>query len=80
MGLRLHKRTALFRREASIRPARARRFRDHLGPDSVRSKLILRVPVSPSPVSREASRDLWRSIGPSTMGVLNCERRYQLIH
>ena len=27
------------------------------------------VPVSPLPVSREASRDLWRSIGPSTMVV-----------
>ena len=50
--------TALSRREASTRSAHARRFRDHLGTDSVRSKLPpLCVPVSPSPVSREASRD-----------------------
>ena len=50
----------------------ARRFRDHSGTDSVRRKLPpLCVPVSPSPVSREASRDLWRSIGPSTMFVVN---------
>ena len=68
--LRLHERMALSRREASIRPAHARRFRDHLGTDTVRSKLPpLCVPVSPSPVSREISRDLWRSIRPSTMGV-----------
>ena len=57
----------LSRGEASFRPAHARRFRDHFGTNSVRSKLPpLRVPVSPSPVSREANRDLWRSIGPST--------------
>ena len=45
-------------------PARAWRSRDHLdtGPTFPHC-----VPVSPSPVSREASRDLWRSIGPSTM-------------
>ena len=50
--------------------ASARRSRDHLGTDSVRSKLPPSyVPVGPSPVSREASRDLWRSIGPSTMVV-----------
>ena len=50
--------------------ARARRSRDHLCTDSVRSKLPpLYIPVSPSPVSREASCDLWRSIGPSTMAV-----------
>ena len=55
-------------REASLRPARARRSRDQLGTDSVRSKLPpLYVPVSPSPISREATRDLWRSIGPSAM-------------
>ena len=58
----------LSRREASLRPARARRSHDHLGTDSVESKLpSLYVPVNPSPVSREASRDLSRSIGPSTM-------------
>ena len=57
--LRLHERMTLSRREASIRPAHARRVRDHLGTDSVRSKLPpLCAPVSPSPVSREASRDL----------------------
>ena len=40
------------------------------GTDSIRSKLPpLYVPVSPSPVSRQASRDLWRSIGPSTIVV-----------
>ena len=67
----LHERTALSRREASLRPARARCSRDHLGTDSVRSKLPpLYVPVSPSPVSHEASRDLWRSIDPSTIVVL----------
>ena len=44
--------------EASLKPAHARRFRDHLGNDSVRSKLPpLSVPVTPSPASREASRD-----------------------
>ena len=37
--------------------------RGHLATDSIWSKLpSLSVPVSPSPVSREASRDLWRSI------------------
>ena len=67
---RLDERTALSRPGASLKPARARRPRDHFGTDSVRSKLLpLYVPVSPSPVSREASRDLWRSIGPSTMVV-----------
>ena len=61
---------ALSRLEASLRPAHARRFRDLLGTDPVRSKLPpLCVPVSPSPVSLEASRDLWRSIGPSTIVV-----------
>ena len=60
----------LSRREASLRPARARLSRDYFGTVSVRSKLPpLYVLVSPSPVSREASRDLWRSIGPSTMVV-----------
>ena len=55
---------------ASLRPARARRSHDHLGTDSVESKLpSLYVPVNPSPVSREASRDLSRSIGPSMMVV-----------
>ena len=49
---------ALSRPGAPLRPGRARRSRDHLATDSVRSKLPpLSVPVSPSPVSREASRD-----------------------
>ena len=70
MWLRLDEGTALSRKGDSLRSARARRFRDHFGTDSVRSKLSpLYVPVSPSPVSREASRDLWRLIGPSTMVV-----------
>ena len=57
-------------REASLRPTRARRSRDHFDTVSVRFKLLPQcVPVSPSPVWREASRDLWRSIGPSTMVV-----------
>ena len=61
----------LSRREASLRPARARRSRDYFGTVSIRSNLSpLYVPVSPSPVSREACLDLWRSIGPSTMVVL----------
>ena len=63
-------RTSLSRRGASLRPACARRSRDHFGTDSVRFKLPpLYVPVSRSPVWRIASRDLWRSIGPSTMVV-----------
>ena len=71
---RLHERMAMSRREASIRPPHARRFRVHLGNDSVRSKLPpLCVPVSPSPVSREASRDLWRSIGPSIIVVFKLQ-------
>ena len=54
-----NERMALSRREASIRPAHERRFRGHLGTDSVRYKLPqLCVPGTPSPVSREASRDL----------------------
>ena len=54
----LHERTALSRREPSFRPACARRSRHRLGSDSVWSKLPpLYVPVSPSPVSRGASRD-----------------------
>ena len=54
-------------REARTRTALSRSF---LGTDSVRSKLpLLYMPASPSPVSREARRDLWRSIGPSTMVV-----------
>ena len=70
---------ALSRREASLRPARAQRSRDHVGTVSVRSKLPpLYVPVTPSPVSREASRGLWRSIGPSTMAVF--KRRCQRVH
>ena len=68
--VRLDQLTALSRPGASLRPARACRSRDHFGTDSVRSKLPpLFVPVSPSPFSREACRDLWCSIGPSTMVV-----------
>ena len=68
--LRLHKRMALSRREDLLRPARARRFRCLFGTVSIRSKLPPSyVAVSPSPISREASRYLWRSIGPSTMVV-----------
>ena len=68
--LRLHERMALSRREASLTAARARRSRDHSGTVSVQYKLPSPyVLVSPSPVSREASRDLWRSIGLSTMVV-----------
>ena len=60
--------------EASLKPAHARRFRDHLGNDSVRSKLPpLCVPVSPSPVPLKASRDLCRSIGPSTVVVFKLQ-------
>ena len=48
----------MFRPGASLRPRRARRSRDHLATDSVRSKLPpLFEPVSPLPVSREASGD-----------------------
>ena len=70
--LRLDERTASSRPRAPVRPGSARRSRDHFATDSVRSKLPppLYVPVSPSPIPREASRDLWRSIGPSTMVVL----------
>ena len=76
--LRLHERKALSRREALFRPARARHFRDNLGTDSVRYKLPPPcVPVSPSPVSREASRDLWRAIRPSTMGVFKLRTSVQ---
>ena len=66
----LHERTTLSRQEASLRPERERRSRDLLGTDSVRSKLPPQyVPVSPSPVSHEASRDLWRLNAASTMVV-----------
>ena len=65
--LKHQERMALSRPEASLRPARARRSRDHFRTVSVRSKLPpLYVSVSLSPVSQEASRDLWRSIGPAT--------------
>ena len=58
LWLNLHERTVLSRREASPRPVRARRSRDHFGTDQIRSKLPpLYVPVSPSPGSREANRD-----------------------
>ena len=71
----------LSRRETYLRPARARRSRDRLGADSVRSKLSpLYVPVSLSFVSRDASCDLWRSIGPWTMVVFKQKRRGERIH
>ena len=77
----LHEHTDLARREASLWSARARRSRDHFCADSVRSKLPpLYVPVSPSPVSREASRDLWRSIGPSTMIVFKLRTVFGHVH
>ena len=63
-------RMALSCGEASFKPAHARRLRDHLVTDSVQSKLPpLCVSVSPSPVSREAYSDSWRSIYPSTIVV-----------
>ena len=66
----LHERMALSRREASLGPARAQRSRGHFRTLSVRPKLPPPcVPVSPSPVSRETSRDLWSSSGPSTIVV-----------
>ena len=72
---------ALSRREASIRPAHARRFRDHLGTDTVRSKLPpLCVPMSPSLVSREANRDCGARSDLRRWACLSCERRYKLIH
>ena len=68
--LSLDKRKALSRPGVFLRPGRARCYRDHFGTDSVRSKFPpLYVPVSPSPVSREASLDLWCSISPMTMVV-----------
>ena len=61
---------ALSRREASLRPERARRSRNHFGTVSVWSKIPPRsMPVSPSPVSRGTSSDLWPSIGSSTLVV-----------
>ena len=66
--LKLQERMALSRREASLRTARARGFRDSFGTDSILSKLpLLHVSMGRLPVSGEASHDLWRSIGPSTM-------------
>ena len=70
-----YERRASSRREASLRPAHARRPRDYLGTDSSRPKLTrhksiyVRVQVSPLRVSREARRDLWRSIDSLTMVV-----------
>ena len=62
--------TASSRPGAPLRPGRARRSRDHFATDLVGSKLHPQyVSVSASPVSREAGRDLCRSIGPSTMVV-----------
>ena len=69
------------RRADSVRPARARRSRDHFGIVSVRSKLPpLYVPVSPSPVSRETSRDLWPSIVLRRWSCSNYERHCERTH
>ena len=75
----------LSRRDASFRPERARRSRDHVGTVSVLSKLPpLYVPVSPSHGSRDVSRELWHSIDPSTLVVfklrtsLSCVRQYNV--
>ena len=66
--MRIHERMALSCREASLRSARARRSRDSFHNRSVWSKVPpLYVPVRLSPISCEASRDLWCSIGPSAM-------------
>ena len=52
--------------QACTRTTLSRPFRHRFGP----SKLPrLYVPISPSPVSRQAGRDLRRSIGPSTIVV-----------
>ena len=73
---------ALSRWEASLRPAHARRFRDHLGTDLVRSNLPpLCVPVSASPVSREASRDFEALDRPlDNSRVYTCDLRCERIH
>ena len=66
--LRLDERTALSRPGTPLRSGCACHSRDHYVTDWSRSKLplpLLYVPVSPSLVSREASRDLWRSVSPS---------------
>ena len=58
----------LTRRLAFLGPARARRSRDPFGTISVLSKPPPQyVAVRPTPVSRETTHDLWRSIGPSAM-------------
>ena len=51
--------------------ALSRPFRHRFGPVQLPP---LYVPVRPSPVSREAGRDLWRSIGPSTTVVFKLRR------
>ena len=64
----LDERTVWSRRQAPLMAARAHRSGDFLGADSVRSKVApLALPVSPCLPSWEASRNIWRSIGPSAM-------------
>ena len=59
------------RRGGPPRPARARRFRDHVGTDSVRSNLPpLYVPVSPSPVSLYVQQYLLKISGQQLVAVL----------
>ena len=60
----------LSRRLASLRPTRARLSHGRFRTISVLSKLFtMYVSLNPSRVSRETSRDLWRSIWPSTIVV-----------
>ena len=58
--------------QACTRTALSRLFQHHFSPVQASPTMCLPplyVPVSPSPVSREARRDLWSSTGPSTMVV-----------
>ena len=57
----------------SLRLGCSRRFRDHFGTVSVRSKLPLYMPVSPSPVSRETSRDCGARSALRRWSYSNCE-------
>ena len=79
--LRPHERTALSRREASLRLARARRIRDHFGTDAVRSKLPpLYVPVNPSPVSRRLAVIYGDRSALRRWSCSSCELRCERIH
>ena len=68
-GYGFHERTSLSRREASLRPVHGALATISAPIRSGPSLPPPYVPVSRSPVSREASRNLWRSIGPSMMVV-----------